>query len=247
LGEIGKIKFIRRYPVKGMRGEDLEEASITVDGIPGDRRFAFVDINSPNPKFPWMTSRQAREFLLYEPRFLTESDIEIETPNGLRKYSLRDEEFLTLLEGKFGYELGLRFDKRGNYDSKPISIFSLDTLRQLETETSLALNHRRFRANLYTEWTNSKPFYENELIGKLIQIGEESKVKIVKKDSRCVVPTLNPDNSVSSPEILQVIQKNHRGCAGVYAVVIREGKVKLGDSIFLLEDSEGIRNGSQTN
>ena len=40
---IGKIESLWRYPVKSMRGEELEEAFAGFSGIYGDRLFAFTD------------------------------------------------------------------------------------------------------------------------------------------------------------------------------------------------------------
>jgi uncharacterized protein len=232
--DIGQIKFIRRYPVKGMRGEDLEEAQVTASGILGDRVFAFTDDNAPNKKFPWVTSRQAREILLLQPKFLTvPSEVEVLDTKG-RKHSVRDREFEKFLEESYGYELTLKYDSGGCFDSKPISLFGIDTLHQLGKETTVSLDHRRFRANFYVQWKCGKPFYEDELIGQKLQLGTKTKVEIVKKDSRCVVPTLDPGTSNALPFLLTIIRTNHRGCAGVYATVIEEGNVGMRDLIYLL-------------
>ena len=66
---IGTLASLRRYPVKGMVGEDVAAARVTFAGIVGDRVYAFVDeINRSS--FPWMTARQAHDWLLLRPRFL---------------------------------------------------------------------------------------------------------------------------------------------------------------------------------
>jgi uncharacterized protein YcbX len=39
--EIGQIEAIFRYPVKSMRGEPLDAATLGWHGLDGDRRFAF--------------------------------------------------------------------------------------------------------------------------------------------------------------------------------------------------------------
>ncbi|MGD0405009.1 MAG: MOSC N-terminal beta barrel domain-containing protein, partial [Candidatus Acidiferrales bacterium] len=40
---IGQLSILRRYPVKSMAGEDLEEARVGFAGMMGDRVFAFID------------------------------------------------------------------------------------------------------------------------------------------------------------------------------------------------------------
>jgi uncharacterized protein YcbX len=44
--EVGRIEAIFRYPVKSMRGEPLDAASMGWHGLEGDRRLAFVGSTS---------------------------------------------------------------------------------------------------------------------------------------------------------------------------------------------------------
>ena len=48
MSTIGKVESLWRYPVKSMRGEELNEAFIGFSGVYGDRLFAFK--NSAAPK-----------------------------------------------------------------------------------------------------------------------------------------------------------------------------------------------------
>jgi uncharacterized protein len=231
--KIGSLKYLRRYPVKSMMGEDLTEARINFSGISGDRTYAFIDDRNFDKRFPWMTARQANEMLLYKPRMRSVDDIEVESPEG-KLFSITDDTFELYLEEKFGYELSLRHDRNGCFDSKPVSLIGLDTVKKLSVESNLDLRHERFRANLYVEWDNKKPFFEDELVGKALLVGDEENgalLRVVKKDSRCIIPTLDPVTSVPFPGVLEVIKNNHQGCAGVYAVVERPGTVRVGDSI----------------
>ncbi|HEX9726455.1 MAG TPA: MOSC N-terminal beta barrel domain-containing protein, partial [Vicinamibacteria bacterium] len=41
MSSIGKVQSLWRYPVKSMRGEELEEAFMGFSGFYGDRLFAF--------------------------------------------------------------------------------------------------------------------------------------------------------------------------------------------------------------
>lgn len=43
MSTIGTVKQLRRYAVKSMQGEDLDQASVIDDGIVGDRGFALID------------------------------------------------------------------------------------------------------------------------------------------------------------------------------------------------------------
>src|SRR5919202_2778712 len=62
------VESLWRYPVKSMRGEELEEVFAGYPGIYGDRIFAFKSAASP-AGFPYFTAREQRRLLQYRPRF----------------------------------------------------------------------------------------------------------------------------------------------------------------------------------
>ena len=61
---VAVISQVGRYPVKSMRGEYLPTAVLTLQGIPMDRRYAFVQTASRS-SFPWLTARELPELLRY--------------------------------------------------------------------------------------------------------------------------------------------------------------------------------------
>src|SRR5260370_4530302 len=64
----GKVDSLWRYPVKSMRGDELEEAFVGFSGVYGDRLFAFRSTAAPKG-FPYLTWREQEQMLLYRPRF----------------------------------------------------------------------------------------------------------------------------------------------------------------------------------
>src|SRR5207248_9226129 len=65
---IGTVESLWRYPVKSMRGEELDEAFAGYSGIYGDRLFAFRS-SANHEGFPYFTAREQRRLLQYRPRF----------------------------------------------------------------------------------------------------------------------------------------------------------------------------------
>lgn len=242
--QIGTLIRLRRYPVKSMAGEDLQEARVTYAGLTGDRVYAFIDSAGP-AAFPWMTGRQGHELILFRPRFLdappAETEVpapesfatEVTTPEG-EKFRMGDPRFTEYLEQRFKRSLRLRFSERSMTDARPVSIIGPGTIRALSEEAKLDLDARRFRANFYVQWENDAPFFEDSLVGRELQIGELVTLQLVKKDQRCVMITLDPDTAVSAPQVLARVSQNHDGCAGVYSAVLREGIVKVDDPIYLI-------------
>jgi uncharacterized protein YcbX len=240
---VGTLAALRRYPVKGMAGEDVAAARVTFAGIVGDRVYAFVD-ELDQSSFPWMTARKAREWLLLRPRFLDPPRIEeaipaaehyaaeVVTPEG-EKFTAGDANFTLYLERRFACSLRPRFSERSMTDAAPVSLFGLATLRALSEETGLALDPRRFRANFYVRWECDDPFYENQLVGCALRIGEDVTIHVVKKDGRCVIITLDAETAERSPVVFEKVAREHGGCAGVYAAVLREGIVRADDPVYL--------------
>jgi hypothetical protein len=241
LESIGKLSRLRRYPVKGMAGEDIDAAHVTYAGLLGDRVYAFVDTEGP-ATFPWMTARKGRDMILFRPRFLdalpVESGIlsanyaaEVTTPEGV---TLRadDPALKQLLEKRYQRNLEFRHSERSMMDLAPISLFGLATVQALSVETGLQLNPLRFRANFYVEWTSGEPFFEDSLVGRQLRIGESVAIHIVKKDGRCVMINLDPDTAEASPVVLEKVARQHEGCLGVYGAVLREGVVRANDPLY---------------
>lgn len=240
---IGTLASLCRYPVKSMAGEELAVARVTFAGLIGDRVHAFVDQNNKS-SFPWMTARQAHDWLLFRPRFLEPPTIEEETPCTDRyavevvspqgeKFTVGDANFTQFLEQRYGRSLRFRFSERSMTDGAPVSVIGFATIRALSEETGLVLDPRRFRANFYVRWERDEPFFEDQLVGRAVRIGEKVTMQFVKKDIRCVMITLDPDTARPSPIVLEKVTHQHDRCTGVYAAVLREGVVRAGDPVYL--------------
>jgi uncharacterized protein YcbX len=65
---IGKVDSLWRYPVKSMRGEELDEIFAGYGGVYGDRLFAFKSAANQRG-FPFFTGRDKRQMIRYRARF----------------------------------------------------------------------------------------------------------------------------------------------------------------------------------
>jgi uncharacterized protein YcbX len=258
---IGKVDSVWRYPVKSMRGEELDEAFAGFSGIYGDRLFAFRSSGSPKG-FPYLTAREQQRLLQYRPRFrhpdkaakpinLTEAEsmganpvwadpaelmIDVETPNG-ETLAIDDPNLIEMLRTDIDQkqQVTLTRSERAMTDCRPVSIFSLQSARQLAEETGMPIDKRRFRANVYVDLTSAEGFAENEFVGRSLRIGPKVVVTILERDPRCVMITLDPDTSEKTPAILKKVAQAHGGMAGVYGAVMVEGMLNRGDPVELLD------------
>ncbi len=232
---VGTIRQLARYPVKSMRGEALAAAMLTFQGIPEDRRYAFVQTASGSD-FPWLTARQMPELLRYKPAVEQESSgevvVTVTTPTG-EQWRVDREELRREIEARSGRALFLLRNGRGSYDTAPISVISRQTIARIAAESGTEENAWRFRPNLLVDLQDGGAFEELSWVGRILRVGDAARIAIIKADQRCVIVTLDPESSESSPSILRCVVQNHDNCAGVYGTVLTPGEVRVGDLIWL--------------
>lgn len=260
---VATVDSLWRYPVKSMRGEEMETAFVGFSGVYGDRLFAFRSAASPEG-LPYLTGREKNEMLLFQPRFrhparaakppnLAEAEaiapgvtplsgdpadlaVDVEAPSG-QTLAVDDPALIGILRERLGEEhvLGLLRSDRSMTDCRPISLFSVQTGNQLGDEIGTRIDKRRFRANIYMDAKTGSGFSEDGLVGRRLRIGSKVTISVLERDPRCAMITLDPDTAQPSPEILRKVAQAHDGMAGVYAAVLVEGMVRQGDAIELLD------------
>jgi uncharacterized protein YcbX len=130
--------------------------------------------------------------------------------------------------------LSLLRSDRALTDCGPLSLFSIQTARQLSQDTGADLDKRRFRANVYLDISSQNAFKEDEFVGRTLRIGARTEIAVLKRDSRCKMITLDPDTGQANPEVMRHLARSRDGKAGVYAAVLVEGTIRPGDEIILL-------------
>ncbi len=259
---IGTVESLWRYPVKSMRGQELDEMFAGYAGVYGDRLFAFESSASPRG-FPYLTGREQHEMLRYRPRFrhpdkaarrvnLTEAEsmppganpvsanptelmIDVETPDG-KTLAIDDPELIEMLRASIDqkHELTLLRSDRAMTDCRPLSLFAVQSAKKLGEEIGTTVDKRRFRANVYLDLTSSDGFAEDDFVGHSLRIGAKVVLSILERDPRCMMITLDPDTAEKTPALLKKVAQAHSGMAGVYGAVLAEGMVRKGDPVELL-------------
>lgn len=91
---------------------------------------------------------------------------------------------------------------------------------------------RRFRPNMVVQSTKGeKDFPENAWVGQTIAIGDAVRLSITGPCTRCVMTTLAQGDLPKDPGILRTIAQHNDANVGVYAAVLRGGKVFRGDTV----------------
>lgn len=260
---IGTVESLWRYPVKGMAGESLAEAFMGFSGFYGDRCYAFKN-SAARKGFPYLNANVQPQMLLCQPRFRypersakppnlfeamsiepgvnpanAEPDdlrLDIVTPSGAM-ISVDDPSLMEMLCAGLRGENNLTLVRsdRALTDCRPISLISLQTIRQIEEEIGTLMDKRRFRANIYLNVVAEKGFAEDELVGRRLRLGAKAEIAVLERDPRCKLISLDPDTGEHNPEIFRHVAQAHETYAGIYSAVLVEGMITVGDVIELLD------------
>jgi uncharacterized protein YcbX len=229
---IGTVTSAWRYPVKSMAGERLTQAPVSLQGIPWDRWYAFVQADGGRSFFPWLTGREMPSILRYQPYFAPgeRPRLEVRTPSG-SGLPVDGAELQTELERESGRRVYLLPNYRGSFDVAAITIISNATVRRIAEASGTPVEPGRFRMNFYVETADSAPFNEDALVGRVVRIGDAVRVAVTERDKRCAMTTLAPHGGAPMTAVLAAIAKLNAAYAGVYGSVLTPGEVREGDEI----------------
>ncbi len=262
---IGTIESLWRYPVKSMGGEQLPEVFMGFAGIYGDRVVAFKS-SAARAGFPYLNANTQPQMLLYRPQFRhpersvkpsnlieamqiapgvtpanAEPDdfvLDVVAPSG-ETLAIDDPKLIEMLGAGISEKnhLSLARSDRALTDCRPVSLISLQTVRQIESETGVLLDKRRFRANVYFNFAAADDggFAEDRLVGRRLRVGSHAEIMVLERDPRCKMISLDPETAEHNPQVLRSVAKAHDTYAGVYCAVLIEGILKAGDAIELLD------------
>jgi uncharacterized protein YcbX len=112
-----------------------------------------------------------------------------------------------------------------------VTTATLDRLRALTPASRFEV--ARFRPNFVIEsGGGSDGFVENDWIGRTIGLGDV-RLRIDGPCPRCVMTTLSQGSLPKDPGVLRTAVVANSGNVGVYATVVRSGRVRQGDAVVL--------------
>jgi uncharacterized protein len=107
---------------------------------------------------------------------------------------------------------------------------TLDRLRELYPQGRFEA--RRFRPNIVVAPVNDvKDFVENGWIGHTLAIGDDVRLRVTGGCPRCVMTTLAQGDLPQDPGILRTAAQHNHVTVGVYAAVVRGGRIRRGDPV----------------
>ena len=206
--EIGIVAGIRRFPVKSLSGESLDEVDVLTDGLAGDRLRALT-----------VREGHARTGKTYRGK-----------ENG-RLHVLADAADAADLARQSGVLVDLRGGSGERFfDAAPVSLLVDRWLDGASAHLGYAVEADRFRANLLVAADASFSLEESGLAGAVLILGEV-RLRVESPIDRCVTVTYAPDASASDPRLLRYLAERRGNAMGVYCSVELAGTVKLGDVV----------------
>ena len=228
---VGRVAGLWRYPVKSMAGEQLDSVEVSWHGLAGDRRWAFIRAGQVHSGFPWLTIRERPELAHYRPRFAdpdrpNAATVLVRTPLG-GELDVAD----PVLAAGFGPGVRVIKCDRGVFDTMPLSLLTTQSIAGLGRLAGASLEPRRFRPNLLVD-SHGRGFPEDAWVGRVLRIGG-LRMRVDKRDQRCVVVTVDPVTLCRNPAILRAIARERDARFGVYGSTMEPGQIAVGDPVEL--------------
>src|SRR5262245_1248047 len=222
-----------------MAGIATESAILGWHGLDGDRRFAFRRVGD-NSGFPWLSASRLPELILYHPVGLEESTGEplpnhVRTPGG-STMEQRRRELTDAVAACFGTVLELVKLRHGMFDEATISLICPATIAGIGREAGRELDRRRFRTNIVVETEGGEPFLEDDWVGGMLAFGDGDPlpaVSVTMRDTRCVMINFDPETAERDARVMKTVVRLNGNTAGVYATVVRSGRIRVGDRVTL--------------
>lgn len=237
--ELGQIEALFRYPVKSMRGESLDAATLGWHGLVGDRRLALRRL-AERGEFPWLTASKLPALIHFTPERPDGGSAEalpshVRTPEG-DVLPLFGEALAADVSRRYGSAVEMMQLKNGIFDDADISLISSETVREISRLAGVPADVRRFRPNIVVRSTRPDAFEEDPWVGGVLTFGDAADapaIAVTMRDVRCVMVNFDPDGGSAAPSVLKAAVRANDNHAGVYGAVTRIGTLAVGQRIFL--------------
>ncbi len=244
-----RITHLAYYPVKGLQGVSLDAVSLIPDsGFPLDRCFAIADNSTPfDPSDPQHLRKQQLVVQMNYER-LAELDTQFDPdtfeltlshkglsetyPLGIDAGKSACERYLTefmgdLIQGSARLISGPGISYT-DLSTPCISLINLNSVRALEQALGYNVDYRRFRANIYLD---DMPAWEEESwLNKTLNING-AELLVYKITDRCAAINVDPQTAMRDKTLQGLKHAFGHLNMGVYAKVMRGGKLTIGSSI----------------
>ena len=233
-----RVLELWRYPVKSLLGEQVDSASLTADGVEGDRRYAIYDAETGLG----LTGRRVPELLFASARLQDDGSVEITTPDGSVAH---DDDALSAWLGRrvalraATTAAARRYENVVDFEHEPTSEWEAfdgadgafhDSPRArvslVSTGSIGSWDRRRFRANVLLDGEG-----EDSLVGAHVRLGD-AVLEVGMRLGRCVMTTRAQAGGIERDlTVLRTLARERDACIAVGALVTQPGMVRVGQTL----------------
>jgi len=198
---------------------------------PGARAALSAALGAPVRLVPLAPPEDRTHYRLRSPRGGAEiaAQIDLQPDEPMPDFSATPPELLeTLLEYA---------TPPGSYvDAYPVHVLTTASVAALRERSGLDTDRLRFRPSLFVDTGEARGFREFEWIGKRLRVGE-AVLAVESKTIRCSMPSRpQPQLGLAAePRLTAALVLHSKRHLGVYAHVEREGEIRTGDPVLLIE------------
>lgn len=222
------LAAIRRYPVKSMGGEALQDVVIDERGLQGDRRFAVRDGDGRLASGK-STQRFRRRDEIFDHHVHTAADGMVVVATKSSRWDVDDPALDAHLAATMDADVAVVAEDTGSHqDGGAVSLVGTASLQWCAERWGIDADPRRLRVNLVVATT--QPFVEETWIGDGIRVGAVE-LQVATAVPRCRMIDIAQDGVAPSDGWLRRLATERDGCIAVYADVIRDGRVVCGDPV----------------
>ena len=232
------IDTLYRYPVKTLQGEALSAATITQNGVEGDRCWAICRRSDGEPlaakNYPWLMTFTGE--YLDQPQAGQRTEVRIYGPDFAPVLST-DADCDQRLSERVGESVFLRHSSVGEFFfDTAIHLLSTNTLASLRRHQAQFADRgasdydpRRFRPNVLIRVEDGEAaFPEHGWLNRSLS-SPALQLAMVRPTDRCGMTTYPFAELPSDPTSLRGVVEAAQGVAGVYANVVAGGVSHAGD------------------
>jgi len=245
---VGRVAELWRYPVKSLGGERLEALALARRGGVGDRAWA---VRGADGKIgSGKTTRRLRRMpgLLSVTAHTDEAgQVWVRFPAGDAS-AVSDPRTAERIGAVVGERVWLAEEgATSHFDDAPLHVLTSGSLAWLAARRpGDQIETRRFRPNVVVETAAGvgaeasgaeagaaigRP--EDDWVGRTLLLGGEVRATVRKGTERCVMTTLAQPGLGFAPRVLKELESSADGLLGVYADVVAEGLLRVGDEVAL--------------
>jgi uncharacterized protein YcbX len=229
------VAALRRYPVKSLGGERLDQLEIEQRGVAGDRLWALVDREGMLASGKGSRRFRAVRGLMLHAARLDGGEPVVTLADG-RSARADEPAMAELVEAMAGPGWRLaRETAVPHHDAAPLHLATTSTLAALAGGLGHAVDAERLRPNVLVDTGDEPGFAEDGWVGRELRIGAV-RLRVCDRTERCVMvdhPRAGMPPLPGSRGVLKAAGRLNAACAGVYADVIVPGRIRLGDAVAL--------------